>query len=390
MQQIVNALRSLPTEATSLPPAIEALSDAHLVQATAAAIARPKASRASSFILHAPMELLARAALLPLTPTAQRPAVRLRIASIAAEYAEGEEIATPQRAFADCASALGALTGALRDADADQADAAVCHLAPRMPARALRAALADEIAPCLGAAAHAPILVAALPEACIAYGDVSCLLRAPIRTLAAESRSRLTWLDAADESTDGPGDLFEALAAPPSIVSPNLFIAPTMLAVEAHGRAARLLTRATHALSVDDALRELSRIAALSMLQDDPAHAPYGWSHCLSMPQGAVALACHARNPRRGVRAAATYVLGFRATLGKVRLDPKAAPSGVEPDITALVARAAAHRDAHLAKYTLACISAAADDPPARALYLAAADYLRRWWEANPDAGFDG
>jgi hypothetical protein len=389
MQLIVRLLRSLPTDATSLPAEIEALSDAQLVQATAAAIARPKASRANSFILHAPLELLARAALLPLTPPAQRAAVRLRIAAIVAEYAEGEEVAAPRGDFADCASALRALTGALQDAEADLADAAICYLARHMPARALRAALADAIAPCLGAAAHAPILVAALPEACTAYGDLSCLLRAPVRALAAEGRSRLGWLDAADERADGPGDLFDALAAPPTVVSPNLFIAPTMLAVEADGLAARLLTRATQSLSPDEALRGLSRIAALSMLQDDPAHAPYGWSHCLSLPQGALALARHARDPRRGVRAAATYALGFRATLGKARLDPTA-PLGVEPDIAALVAHAASHRDAHLAKYTFACLSSAAEDPPARALYLAAAEYLGKWWEANPGAGFDG
>ena len=38
-----------------------------------------------------------------------------------------------------------------------------------------------------------------------------------------------------------------------------------------------------------------------------------------------------------------------------------------------LVTFAAVHRDAHLAKYTLACLDATRDDPGAGRLYLAAA-----------------
>ena len=390
MQEAIAALRSLAADASALPPALAALSDAQLVRATAEAIARPKASRSSSFILHAPMELLARAALLTLTPLEHRDAVRLRIAAIAGEFAEGEEVDAPAASFASATRAIEALAGALRDADVDAADAAITFLAGRVSARALCAALADEIAPCLGAAAHAPILLAALPEAYAAYGDLTFLLRAPVRALAAEAKARLTWYDGVGDAAEGPPDLFSALANPPAVVSPHIFIAPTMLAVERAGCAARLLTRPTQAVSVDDAQRELARIAAHSMLQDDPAHAPYGWSHCLSMPQGALALARHARDPRRGIRAAATYVLGFRATLGKTRLDRDVVSKGDTPDIATLVARAAPHPDAHLAKYTLACLRAAAEDPPARALFHKAAEYLGQWWDANPGAGFEG
>lgn len=277
----------------------------------------------------------------------------------------------------------------MRDSDADVADAAISFLADHMPVRDIRAVLADEIAPCLGAAAHVPILLAALPGACAQYGDLSVLLRAPIRALASQGFARLTWFDAIDEAEDGPDDLFEALARPTPIASPHIFVVPTMLSVEANGVAASLLGNLTRSLSPGAARRKLSRIAALAMLQDDPAEAPYGWSHCLTMPQGALALARHARDPRRGVRAAATYALGFRATLGKVRLDDTMS-FGVEPDVKTLVARAAPHPDAHLAKYTVSCLIAAAEDPPARPLFLAAADHLGKWWDANPDTNFEG
>ena len=31
--------------------------------------------------------------------------------------------------------------------------------------------------------------------------------------------------------------------------------------------------------------RVVARVAAWSMLQDNPAHAPYGWTHCLTLAQ---------------------------------------------------------------------------------------------------------
>jgi hypothetical protein len=61
MQKIVQALRAFPADAKTLPPVLAGLSDAQLVRATAQAIALPKKTRANSFTLHAPMELLARA-----------------------------------------------------------------------------------------------------------------------------------------------------------------------------------------------------------------------------------------------------------------------------------------------------------------------------------------
>lgn len=372
----------------------DALSDAELLHTTAHAIARPKRARASSFTLHAPLELLARAALLPLVPPQTRTLARQRLAAVATEYAEGEEIAPPTRSFPDVTAALAALLATFADADADAADAAITWLAPRLPAGDLCAALADASAPRLGAAAHVPILLSQLPAASAQFGDLSGLTRAPVRTLAAEAHARLTWVDTQDPATartKGPADLFEALAAPPRVRASSVFIAPTMLAVEADGLAAHTLARACAAGSPKVAGRALLRIAALSMLQDDPAHAPYGWSHCLSLPQGVLGLAPYARDPGRCVRVAATYVLGFRATLGQARLNADWRAAAPEPEsVTELAVRAAAHPDAHLAKYTMACLAAAADDPQARPLFMAAATYLGRWWDANPGAGFEG
>ncbi|MBS0386294.1 MAG: hypothetical protein JSS00_13215 [Proteobacteria bacterium] len=391
MQHLVNALRALPADIADQaqePAVLEQLSDATLVRATARAIERPKVERSTSFTLHAPMELLARAALLPLVQPPLRPRARLRIAAIAAQYAEGEEIAARNPSFPTAEAAEHSLLIALRDGDADTADDAISFLAPKRSAQELRALLADAVIPSLAAAAHAPILLNALPGACAQFGGLSSLLRAPVRALALDAALKLTWVNG-DQDDDGPDALFDALAAPAPVASPHVFIAPTMLAVEACGHAAQILSRATAAVPLEDAARELMRIAALSMLQDDPAHAPYGWTHCLTMPQAVLGLATVSRDPRTCLRVAATYVLGFRATLGRTPLATGWTYPTPISGVAALAWSAATHRDAHLAKYTWACLNAAAEDPEARLLYLAAASNLADWWEANPNAGFD-
>lgn len=399
MNTDAQTLRSLPLEAFDHPqpgdawdrsPLVDA-SDARLAAAVVAAITPPKLAAASSFVLHAPLELLARVALLPHVAPAARAQARRQVAAVAVRYAHaGAEADEPRAGFASEAAALGALLAALGDGDPDGVDSALCFLLPRVPLWRLRAALVDALAPRLGAAAHAPILLAALPRVADRIAGVGGLLRAPLRTLAG-SAERITWhrettAMAAAPSADPAHALFEALAAPPRLTSSSL-IAPTMLAVERSGDAARLLAGPVQTLSPQQAERVLLRVAAQSMLQDDPAHAPYGWTHCLSLPQALLANVDAATDTRALVAVAATQVLAFRATQGAVTLAAGAAPAapalGRAERMTALATRAALHPDAHLAKYTLACFDAAARDAEAAPLFLAAAAHLGAWWDAR-------
>jgi hypothetical protein len=188
-----------------------------------------------------------------------------------------------------------------------------------------------------------------------------------------------------------------------------------MSLVERSGLAAELLDAPTRSRDVAGAAVALGRVAAWSMLQDDPDRAPYGWSHCLSMPQAVLGIADSCSDPSDAIAVAATFVLGFRATLGRVALDPQwrperptrsdaaaalevldgspaqavalvwhAEPRDLRGLIAALATRAAVHPDAHLAKYTLACFDAAAADPEAARLHLAAATFLSAWWSTVP------
>lgn len=402
-------LRNLPLDTFDHPSPGDAwercplagASDARLVEAVVEAITPPKITASpSSFVLHAPLELLARAALLPKVEPSARAGARRLIAAIAVRYAHaGAEAEAPSKVFASAAAALAALMPALRDGDVQGVDNTLCFLLPRVPLAQLRAALLDELVPRLGAAAHAPILLAALPRVADRIAGVGGLLRAPLRTLAA-SHERLTWhLEAraaggSEAVADSAHALFDALAAPPRLKSSSM-IAPTVLAVERSGDAARCLAGPLQTLSLAQAERVLLRVAALSMLQDDPAQAAYGWTHCLTLPQALLANADAAGDLRALLAVAATQVLAFRATLGKVRLvaeapfDPLAdMPTADSPaeQVTSLATRAAQHLDAHRAKYTLACFDAAARDPGAAPLFLAAAARLGAWWEARAQA----
>ncbi len=396
-------LRSLPLETFDHPQpgdawersALADASDARLVDAVVAAITPPKTAAPSSFVLHAPLELLARAALLPLVEPAARPAARRLIAAVGVRYAHaGAEAEWPSGSFSSDEVALAALLASLRQGDVQGVDAALGFLLPRVPLARLRAAVVDELVPRLGAAAHAPILLAALPRVADRVAGVGGLLRAPLRAVAA-SNERLTWQREAAAaarsaaSTDPGQALFDALASPPRLKASSS-IAPTVLAVERSGDAARRLAGPLQTLSLQQAECVLLRVAAMSMLQDDPAHAPYGWTHCLTLPQALLANADAAADPRALIAVAATQVLAFRATLGKTTLVADAPVPAPGADIasltTLLTTRAALHPDAHLAKYTLACFDATARDPAAAPLFLAAAARLGAWWEERAKA----
>jgi len=133
----------------------------------------------------------------------------------------------------------------------------------------------------------------------------------------------------------------------------------------------------------------LQRFAAWSMVTESDDYVPYGWTHCLTMPQAVINLAGDGLAPREAIAVAATYVVGFRAALAQRALHPTAAPV-VAPEAatarwSAVATAASHHEDAHFVKYTLACIHAATTDPDYGALYLAAAERLARWWQHHEE-----
>lgn len=400
-------------------------SDAALVDATAAVLAIPRERAADSFVLHAPLELIARAALLPMVEPAGRQAARDRLHWLVDSFTAwgpGVEVPTDAGAsFADVDSAIAVLRAASATGELDDADAAATWLSSRLEADELRRVLADPVLPLLSAAAHGGIFLYQLPRVAPRSRDAARMVRSLARELARNPGWELSWFRALPPTRigttgDRSADLADRLRRPPSPGDPGSdFIYPMMSLTESSGLAHELLHDVVAGIPLADAKRVLLRTAAMSMLQDDPAQAPYGWSHCLTMPQATLGIASACAAPWHAVAVAATYVLGFRSLHGRVALDlawepPKPDTDNVlasldeTPEEAAatvwhagpeqrttirarLASRAAAHHDAHLVKYTLACFDAAHADPEAASLYLAAAAYLGAWWAAADQRG---
>jgi hypothetical protein len=384
---------------------LDRLSDGELVELAAAHLALPRRDPADSFVLHAPLELMARSALLRLVEPDRRADARQRIAWVVATYDQG----APATLAAPAGAAVPDLAASIATGDLDAIDRAATSITAETTASELVDRLTDVVLASLAAAAHGSIFLYHLPRLAAASPAAATMARGLLRELGRNPTGALTWRDCRSTGGTPTGDLADRLLTPTDAGDPGSnFIYPTMSLVERAGVASALLDAPTRGLGVDTARRDLLRVAAWSMLQDDPAHAPYGWSHCLTMPQGTLGVAHAASRPDRAIAVAATYVLGFRSTIGRCTLDPTWAPdpvagldvetfigagpqaaaatvwhaddASIGPLVRRLATNAAAHHDAHLAKYTLACIDATRDDPGAGRLYLAAAAHLAGVW----------
>jgi hypothetical protein len=392
------------------------MSDTRLTQQISQILRTPRAGPATSFVLHAPLELAARSALLALVEPASRELARLRLASLGVEYEAAGEAVTPpiERDHPSLRAAARALVAAIDAGDLDDVDGISAWLGRHAAPSDLARLLADDVVPRLSAAAHGPIVLYQLPRVAPRTEITPEVLRPLAREMAREPKWKLEWMDQPGRTPptrhrDASGTaLLDALASTPQLGLPGSdFIHPVMAQVERSGTAAQLLDGAPLDVDVDVAARTILRVAAWTMLNEPPTYAPYGWTHCLTMPQATLSLASRCRRPRTAVAVAATYVVGFRAAMATEALtmdldesDPgipvdaalRDAPdraaaaawhaprSAIDATVAALATRAALHHDAHLAKYTLACFDAAGWDRANLRLYLAAATSLHAWW----------
>jgi len=391
---------------------LDSLGDEQLFSLAARVVSIPKREPADSFILHAPLELIARRALLRYATPDRRTGVREQIVRVAALY---ERAADPVDAgarpsFASPAAACTAFADAAAAKDLDAVDAAAAWLGEHATTDDVMA-LADTTVASLGAAGHANIYFLLLARSAWSSRAALGLLRPLAREVARYPEMRVSWLDdvsvgGVDRPDAGTG-LARALAATPRLGLPGTdFVFPTVHQVDAGGQA-RAIVEPNLPADLDIASRVIQRSAAQSMLQDDPRFAPYGWTHCLTLSQAAIGVRHWLADPLHAAAIAATYVVAFRASEGAHAIEPGFEPErpaigaldalAAEPAVAAgavyhasdeeldsvvpeLAGRGGSHDDAHVAKYTLACLDAAASDPAAGRLYLAAAAYLGAWW----------
>jgi hypothetical protein len=118
------------------------------------------------------------------------------------------------------------------------------------------------------------------------------------REVARLPELRIEWIrDGIDAPATDDTGLAAALAHTPRLGLPGSdFVFPTVHQVDIEGRARRVIGDALPS-AFPDAANAIVRAAAHSMLQDDPAFAPYGWSHCLTLPQSVLGLARYSTAP---------------------------------------------------------------------------------------------
>lgn len=395
-----------------------ALDDQRLVEHAARVIGVPRREVVDgrfSFVLHAPLELLARAALLPHVLPTHRDRARQRIVALADGYeASGPPLDPPEPAsFRSTAAAATALAAAVEAGDLADVDVAAAWLGDRAGPGELVRLLTGTFLDRLSAAGHGNIYLAQLSRT-QPRGLPGQMLRHPAQALALDSTRRIRLPETATHD-DPHGTLAQELLCAVQRVTPvgpppSDFIAPLVEHAQDNG-AFDGLTADGVFIAPNRAPHSLLRFAAHTMLQGALDHAPYGWTHCLTLAQAPLLLADAGGAPGPAAYVASAYLAAHWAGLGRGSVDLEHVPSPVAPDLAdalfdepaiaagaawhaadvsrteSLVATAASiNHDAHRVKYTLACLDAAACDPRATRLYLAAAAHLNAWWHAHPHA----
>ncbi len=377
-------LMDIPLDATAME-LLDRIGDSELSAFAFEALAVPRTVE-NSYTLHAPLELAARLDLLDDMPERLRDLSRLRILGLARGFlATGEPVPPPPPL--ECGSVeecLERLVAAVSGADPEGADAAAVRLAAELTAGELAEVAAGELVTTMGAAGHAPILLASYrrrPDSDLRP------FRGTARRLALGDDVAVMprWVSPTGRDR---GSVEEFTAALGGMTSPGTAPWGIFGWVSAAGESGAMAgVPELPDDEIEEGFRALFRVAAASMLTDDPEVAPYGWSHGLTIPVGIrEVLDLHDRR-REALDVATLVVAGVRHAHGKVDVSGAAVASGHDGpriDEAELVGAACIGFDGHLVKYVQACRTAAALDPGYRDLYVRAADHLVRWWMARP------
>jgi hypothetical protein len=335
----------------------------------------------------------------------------MRIAALASGYAAaGPPLeAAPAVEYASFDDAAGVLGAAVAAEDLDAIDAAATWLGARATADELIALLGSTFLARLSAAGHANIYLALLART-QPRGLPGQMLRHPARAVGTDS-GRAIALPPVRPGRSAP-ELLTALSGVEPVGPPAVpFIAPLVEHAQRERVFDALLANDGTFPAPDAVPFALLRVAAHAMLQGPPDHAPYGWTHCLTLAQAPLLVAAGHRDAAEPTFVAMAYIAAHWAGYGTGCVDLDHVPDRTElrledaltaapslaasaawhaPDAASaaavLATAASRNHDAHRVKYTLACLVAAACDRPAAPLYLASAAYLNAWWEAHGDA----
>jgi hypothetical protein len=383
------------------------LNDSQLIAAASQLVSAPE-DESSSFTLHAPLELIARSALLPLVLPADRELARMQIVASAAIYQEEAHTAPlpPARpAFAQPALAEREIVAAYRARDREAMDGLVLQMGQQYGAVAVARVLAPLALPALTAASHTHIGLWLL----LRHGGDVTLLRGAVRKLASDPGARLKSFGGMklEGRGKGPGptaverEVLTKLADPPRVPAPERGgIRAIMETGERTGTIDRLFGALMAAdlsdAEIDAGFRAIARVSATLALQTRSTDA-----HPLTIPQAAWGLSSSHFHRKLALACALVWITSYRI-VGSGKLDfsqqPRPPAGNVSfqeaiergPEVAAarfwharpeeslevervLASEASVRGSQHLAKYTRACLDMTALDPPSRRLHVAAA-----------------
>src|SRR3954449_542032 len=189
-------------------------SDRAVVAAAATRLAVPRVDVPDalySFVLHAPLELLGRGALLPHVEPAARDAALARIDVLVTNYERLPGLGTAAHLrLASVSAASCALREALAAGDATRADAAAAWLDAHATTDEIVRALAPAVLPALGAAGHGNIYLGLLGRA-TRTGGLAPMVRPVVSALVADASAPIA-VPAAGSARSAPADLLAVIA----------------------------------------------------------------------------------------------------------------------------------------------------------------------------------
>jgi len=370
-------------------------------------VSAPICQPRTSFQLHAPLELCARAHVLPMVGEDCRELARQQIFAVGHVFKnkapkDTELAAAPEGESVD--ALLNTIRQACSEYDLPKVTACAIAVAKQIPDDdVLTHTLSDFCLENTAGAAHLPIFFAYLhvlppslrPSAKGSFPGLANELASPFNVPYPDFSDR-------DDLVNSPIDVEEIediVAGVPHLGFPGIGIVIELVTqILKDGwieRNASLFSRAAVSPeAAHDVYNTFCRYAAFAMLEEPDTYAKYGWSHNLSLPLAIARIHDRAPNPLKALVAAGVAYAGFRSGSATVAIQPQIARQRIadlgshasEQEWSRLASEASVHTDAHLVKYVSSAMMASDRDPEATGLYFAAAERLLKLWQKEiPD-----